>query len=125
MILDTVAVSALFDGDQKLIAVLRHSFCHQLPVIVLGEYRYGLKRSAHRARLEQMLTELERVSGILPIDAETAVIYARIREQLRLKGKPVPENDLWIAALAVQHSQPIASLDAHYDLVSGIERIGW
>jgi predicted nucleic acid-binding protein len=125
MILDTVAVSALFDGDPKLLALLQSASRHQLPAVVLGEYRYGLNRSRHRARLEVLLGELEQASDILPIDAGTAGAYARIREQLRLKGTPLPENDVWIAALAIQHEQPIASLDAHFDSVSGVKRIGW
>ena len=125
MILDTVAVSARLDGDQKLIALLRPAPRHQIPSIVLGEYRYGLMRSRHRARLETLLTELEEASEVLAVDAQTAATYARIRESLRVKGHPLPENDVWIAALAVQHEQPIASLDGHFDAVGGVKRIGW
>ncbi len=51
--------------------------------------------------------------------------YAEIREVLRLMGRPIPVNDLWIAALAVQHTLPILSLDQHFDLVPDLKRIGW
>ena len=125
MILDAVAVSSLLDGDHKLVAKLSPSPRHQLPAIVLGEYRYGLMRSRHRARLAELLGELEQVSEVLAVDAHTAVLYAQIREQLRLKRRPLPENDIWIAALAVQHEQPIASLDGHFDAVSGVKRVAW
>jgi predicted nucleic acid-binding protein len=125
MILDTNAISALFVGDEDLAQVLAVSPRHHLPVIVLGEYRYGLKRSRHRARLESLLEQLEHESDILSIDAGTAVIYADVREQLRQRGSPIPENDVWIAALAVQHHQPVVSQDEHFDWITGLRRIGW
>ncbi|HTS18456.1 MAG TPA: type II toxin-antitoxin system VapC family toxin [Verrucomicrobiae bacterium] len=125
MILDTNAVSALFVGDNNLARVLSGSPRHQLPVIVLGEYRYGLKRSRHPKALESLLDQLERESDVLPIDADTAAVYADVRDQLRRRGTPLPENDVWIAALALQYDQPIISQDQHFDLVPRLRRLGW
>lgn len=51
--------------------------------------------------------------------------YANTRHRLRLAGTPIPENDIWIAALALEHRQKILSNDRHFELVEGIERIGW
>jgi tRNA(fMet)-specific endonuclease VapC len=125
VILDTNAVSALFVGDKHLASILAVSSRHQLPVVVLGEYRYGLKRSRHRRILETLLDQLERESEILSVETRTAVVYAEVREQLRVRGTPLPENDVWIAALAIQHQQPIVSKDGHFDLVTGLHRVDW
>jgi tRNA(fMet)-specific endonuclease VapC len=125
VILDTNAVSALFIGDKRLARVLAISPWHHLPVIVLGEYRYGLKRSRHRRSLEELLEQLELESEVLTVDTGTAVVYAEVRDQLRQRGTPLPENDIWIAALAFQHHQPIVSQDEHFDLVAGLHRLSW
>ena len=51
--------------------------------------------------------------------------YANIRHRLRLAGTPIPENDIWIAALALEHQQQVLSNDHHFDLVEGLVRISW
>jgi predicted nucleic acid-binding protein len=125
VILDTNAVSALFVGDPALEKILSGEPRHQLPVIVVGEYRYGLLRSRHRGHLEGLLETLIRESIILPVDEATAETYSRVRDELRQRGKPIPENDLWIAALARQHHQPVVSRDGHFDDVPDLRRIAW
>jgi len=62
---------------------------------------------------------------VLPCDRATADWYASIRDELKRKGRPIPENDLWIAALARQHKLEIVSNDPHFDNLRGIRRIGW
>jgi tRNA(fMet)-specific endonuclease VapC len=125
MILDTNAVSALLAGDRQLEKVLSKRAVHELPVIVIGEYRYGLRRSRVRKQLEPMLEILVNNSVVLPVDAETTVVYAAVREQLRECGTPIPENDVWIAALAIQHDLRVVSKDAHFGLVQGIRSVKW
>ena len=125
MILDTNAVSSLFAGDSALPDVLAASSRHHLPVIVIGEYRFGLLRSRHRERLADLLAALIRESSVLVVDQVTAGIYSEVREDLRTKGRPIPENDIWIAALALQHRQAVVSRDDHFDSVRGLVRLGW
>lgn len=125
MILDTNAVSALLVGDPALGKVLSADQRHQLPVIVIGEYRYGLLNSQHRGHLETLLDTLALESDVLPVDETTAEEYARIRDELRRKGRPIPENDIWIAALARQHARPVVSRDDHFDYVSELRRVTW
>ena len=125
MILDTNAVSALLAGEPALGEVLDHEVVHHLPVIVIGEYRYGLARSSHRRRLERLLDLLVRESIVLPIEEETTRHYAEIREKLRKAGTPIPENDVWIAALAAQHDEVIVSRDRHFDFVNRALRVEW
>ncbi len=125
MILDTNAVSALLIGDRAIEKLLVASERHELPVIVVGEYRYGLMRSKFRKRLGVLLDDLIRESIVLPICAATADSYALVRERLRRKGHPIPENDVWISALAIEHGLDIVSRDAHFDAVEGVRRRSW
>jgi len=125
LILDTNAVSALLAGDESLARVLGAEPRHQLPVIVIGEYRFGLLRSTQRPRLETLLDELIRNSAVLALDIATTHVYAEIRESLRLRGRPIPENDVWIAALARQHRLPVVSRDVHFDEVERLQRLSW
>ena len=125
MILDTNAVSALFAGDRALSELLSNSSHHHLPVIVIGEFRYGLLRSRQADLLSSLLDTLIRESIVLGIETRTANEYAHVREELRAVGKPIPENDLWIAALARQHGLDVASRDRHFDQVENLTRRDW
>lgn len=125
MILDTNAISDLFAGNQTLGNILETVDKLHIPVVVLGEYTFGLKRSRHQKQLEKLLQTLENDSNVINIDRTTAHHYADIKNQLSANGTPIPENDIWIASLAQQHNLEILSLDRHFDQVEGIERIGW
>jgi tRNA(fMet)-specific endonuclease VapC len=125
MILDTNAVSGLLEGHATLEALLAREVRHQLPVIVIGEYRYGLARSRLRRRLLPLFEELIRESTVLPVTAATAAAYATVREALRTQGTPIPENDVWISALAIEHGLDLVSRDSDFDQVPGLRRRTW
>ena len=125
MILDTNALSAAADDDPGAVAVLARADQIVLPVIVLGEYRHGIAQSRHRASYENWLAELLNDCQVLDIQEPTTHHYAEISLELKRKGKPIPTNDLWIAALCRQHSLPLLSRDRHFDLVTGLKRLGW
>ena len=125
MILDTNGLSAMADGDPGVAPILQQAAEIALPVIALGEYRYGIRQSRHRARYERWLNEVVTTCRVLSVDESTAVVYADIRGELKRAGRPIPGNDLWIAALARQHSLPLLSRDQHFDLVTGLTRIRW
>ena len=125
MILDTNAVSAILAGDKRIQAHLPPGERQHLPVVVIGEYQFGMLGSKRRKKLELGFERLESQSIVLPSDRETADMYAAIRHGLKLRGRPIPEIDLWIAALARQHSLEIVSRDPHFDHVEGIRRISW
>lgn len=72
-----------------------------------------------------MLTLLISDSIVLPIDLATTRQYAKVRNELRAQGTPIPENDVWIAALARQHGLPVVSRDEHFDHVPRLVRHGW
>lgn len=125
MILDTNALSAAADDDPKLLALLARADEVALPVIVLGEYRYGIAQSRNRSDYENWLQRLVRDCVVLDVNEETTHHYAAINLELRRLGKPIPTNDLWIAALGKQHSLPILSRDHHFDWVPGSGRLEW
>jgi len=88
VILDTNAVSALLAGDAALGEVLAEEERHHLPVIVIGEYRYGLLGSRFRVHLQGLLGTLARESLVLLVDETTAEMYSQVRDELRRKGRP-------------------------------------
>jgi tRNA(fMet)-specific endonuclease VapC len=125
MILDTNALSAAAEGDPGVLAVLGRADQVAIPVVVLGEYRYGIAQSRNRATYERWLRGLLEDCFVLDITEPTTQCYAEITLELKQKGKPIPTNDLWIAALCRQHSLPLLSRDRHFDFVAGGRRIDW
>ena len=125
MIVDTNALSAAADADPSVLAVLARAEQMAIPVIVLGEYRYGIAQSRKRAIYEHWLTGLLHDSLVLDVNEPTTQYYAEIVLELKRLGKPIPTNDLWIAALCRQHSLPLLSRDRHFDWVAGTKRVDW
>jgi predicted nucleic acid-binding protein len=125
LILDINALSAFVDGDEAVGEVLRTQAQVALPAIVLGEFRYGIAESRHRAAYEEWLESHLPHFEILPVTDQTAVAYARLRVALRRLGRPIPANDAWIAALALEHRRPVLSRDQHFDVVPEVTRRGW
>src|SRR5436189_3488589 len=110
------------EGEPGLESVLRQATQVGIPVIVLGEYRFGIAQSRNRTHYEQWMSEYLPGFRILDIDEQTAHHYAEVRVELKKDGKPIPSNDVWIAALCRQHSLPVLSRDRHFDAVAGITR---
>lgn len=125
MILDTSALSAAADDDPAIIPLLARADQIAIPVIALGEYRYGIAKSRHRASYAEWLQGLLHDCLVLDVNEPTTRFYAEITLELKQRGRPIPTNDIWIAALCRQHSLPLLSGDRHFDLVPGIKRIGW
>lgn len=125
MILDTNALSAAADREPSALEVVARAEYLAVPVIVLGEYRLGISQSRHKMTYEAWLRNWVSAVSVLEIDEQTTHSYAAIGLELKTKGKPIPANDLWIAALCRQYSLPLLSRDRHFDLVSGLRRIDW
>jgi predicted nucleic acid-binding protein len=125
LILDTNALSAAADRDPAALEVVARAESLAVPVIVIGEFRLGISQSRCRTEYENWLREWIEAVTVLDIEDETTRHYATIGLQLKRSGKPIPANDLWIAALCRQHSLPLISRDRHFDAVRGLERINW
>ena len=119
LLLDASAYSAIRRGDQRLLAPIQEATEVFLTPVVIGELLYGFLGGglgpSNRGLLRQFL-DSPRVE-VLSVDQETAERYAVIRDYLRRQGKPVPANDLWIAASAAQHGLRLLSLDDHFKSV--------
>ncbi len=125
MILDTNALSAVADGEASVLELVGGADRVAVPVIVLGEYRFGIAQSRHRVSYEGWLRQWTAVVETLDIDDRSTHSYSTISLELKRKGTPIPTNDLWIAALCRQHSLPLLSRDKHFDSVPGLQRLDW
>lgn len=125
MILDTNALSAWAEGLVTVEAALQTATRLVVPSVVLGEYYFGIRQSRYRSRYEQWLRRYLPLAEIAAVTSATAVAYADIRLELKRSGNPIPPNDAWIAALARQHTLPVLSNDAHFDVVGGVRRIAF
>jgi predicted nucleic acid-binding protein len=125
LILDTNALSAFLDRTPQAIEIVSEARDLAIPVIVAGEFAFGIAQSRHRAAYERSLERMLDRCTVLDIGIETARHYAAIRLELKTTGTPIPANDVWIAALSRQHALPVVSRDAHFDLVAGLRRRTW
>ena len=121
---DTNRLTDLLQGDARLAE--RLGVCDEvwIPLMVLGEMKAGFHGGTQRHRNEALLQRFlakATVSVLLP-GRETAEHYARIFVQLKRAGTPVPDNDLWIAALALEHDLTLITRDRHFERISQLPR---
>ena len=125
LLIDTNVYTAYKRGDAGVLKVLQQATGLAISPVVLGElyggFALGSRNAANRRELAAFLA-LPEVT-VLPIDRDTALQYASIYVDLRRAGRPIPTNDLWIAAAAMQHGCPLFSFDAHFGAISGL-RVG-
>ncbi|NGZ11511.1 MAG: type II toxin-antitoxin system VapC family toxin [Nitrospira sp. LK70] len=116
VLLDTSAYSAFMRGDIGVKEVIQTADAIYLNPVVLGELRVGFLRGRAQRRNEERLRQFlasSRVS-ILTVDDETAERYAVILNGLWASGTPIPTNDVWIAASAMQYGLTVVTTDAHF-----------
>ncbi len=120
LLLDTNIVIELFKGNQTVIAMLEKQEKVYLPTATLGELYLGAYRSANAPKKLQEIKSFLENCIVLYTDAATSDKYAIIKTALLKKGKPIPENDIWIAATAMHYELPLYTFDAHFEEVEGI-----
>ena len=125
MILDTNALSAYLGRTPEAVGIVSEARELAIPVIVAGEFAFGIAQSRRRKAYERSLQRMLDRCTVLDIGIETARHYAAIRLELKAAGKPIPANDVWIAALSRQHAMPVMSRDSHFDFVGGLRRRTW
>ena len=122
LLIDTNAYSAFMRGDAPIVEAIAHTEVLHLNAVVLGEllggFAAGSREPANRALLARFMAS-PRVS-VLPLTATTADSYALVDSGLRRRGQPIPSNDLWIAASALEHGCALLTLDAHFRQVEGL-----
>jgi tRNA(fMet)-specific endonuclease VapC len=122
ILIDTIAYAAFKRNDPVALEVVRSSEYIGINMVVLGElycgFKGGSKEAMNRKELAQFL-DSPRVETIL-IDEETAEFYAKIFWDLKKKGKPVPGNDLWVAASAMRYGLALFTYDDHFRNIEGL-----
>lgn len=96
-----------------------------VPAIVFGELFFGAAKSSRPHENSARLEEFAVGRIILPCDLQVAREYGRLKQDLRAKGKPIPENDIWIAALATSPDLVLATRDRHFRDVDGLIIAVW
>jgi len=124
-ILDTNIVIALFGNDVGVINKISKVKDIFIPAIVVGELFYGAFNSGKPEQNSVKIIEFLRKVKILNCDQETAKFYGKIKKELKDKGKPIPENDIWIIALSMQHKIQVVSRDIHFKYVDHLDLVIW
>ncbi len=122
ILLDSNAYSHLKRGHRRLAEIVRGSEEILLSTVVIGELLYGFRRGA---RLDRNLRELQAFVDsayvtVVQVSFTTADRYARIAVALRAKGRPIPSNDIWIAAHAMETGAELVSADRHFGEIDGL-----
>jgi len=122
--LDTNRITDLFRGDLELAEQLSTAEEVWIPLFALGEIKAGFQGGTQQRRNESLLNRLlaKPTVGVLLPSRETAENYARIFVQLRRAGTPVPDNDLWIAALVLEHDLVLITRDRHFERILQVIR---
>jgi len=124
VLLDTNIISALFKGDITVANHIDKSEVY-LSSIIIVELCYGAEYST---KIQQNISNIKQLISayeVLIIDDETAFIYGKIKADLRRKGTPIPENDIWIASTAIQHKLKLSTRDKHFLKIEGLKTLAW
>jgi tRNA(fMet)-specific endonuclease VapC len=123
-LLDTNLLVPFLNGDANIKAKIRANGVFASS-IALGELFYGAYKSGRVDENVKRVETLEDAIIILYCDIQTAKIYGNLKHELQRKGRPIPENDIWIAAIALQHDLILATRDAHFGAVDGLKLEIW
>ena len=125
ILLDTSAVVAHLRGRIDIDTLKTPAETLFLPLVALGELYKGAEKSSRPLRERQLVDLFLQPVVLLHPDSTTAGIYAKVAVQLEAEGRIIPENDIWIAAVALEYDMPLATRDAHFQRVAGLTVIQW
>ena len=120
ILLDTNVIIGLIGGETAAVSLVAAANAVFVPSVAIGELYYGAYKSARVEENVERVDEFARARSILRCDTDTARIYGTIKSKLHAKGRPIPDNDIWIAAIAIQYSIVLATTDRHFDDVEGL-----
>jgi tRNA(fMet)-specific endonuclease VapC len=124
-LLDTNIVIAIFSNDNSVMEPLGMAEEVFVPIIVLGELYYGAQKSIKVESNLARINEFVENCSVIICDTETSRQYGEIKNFLRAKGRPIPENDIWIAAIAKQHELTLVSRDDHFKEIENFPTLVW
>ena len=122
LLIDTNVYVAFKRNEPDVIELFQQAESIAVNTIVLGEllagFKGGIRETAHRNELDQFL-DSPRVT-FFSLDESSADFFALVFNNLKQTGKPIPTNDIWIAASAMQHGRTLATLDSHFSYIAGL-----
>lgn len=124
-LLDTSIIIALFADDASVKEQLVQGGEIFVPSIAVGELYYGAWKSARARENVARVDDFAAGNVVLECNSETARRYGEVKNALRAKGRPIPENDIWIAAIALQHDLTLVTRDTHFDGIAGLKMAVW
>lgn len=124
VVLDTNIIIGHFRDEERYLERLARVE-YFIPHTVLGELYSGAYRSARPAKHIGKLRSFLSNGKVLSNDLDTDLIYGKIWAELASIGKPIPTNDIWIAATALQYNLPLVTADAHFSHINGLETLHW
>jgi len=122
---DTNAVIAYRAGSSEVCDLIEAADELLLPVTVLGELLYGAANSARPRENEEAVHKFLAQSVLIPIDGGIAARYATVRLELKKVGRPIPENDIWVAASCLEFGVTLLSHDIHFTYIPDLQVISW
>ena len=125
VVLDTSVVVAHLRNDKTVTHRLRDAGVLYISATAVGELWFGAGRAADPIKAAAKVTDFLSIVTLLPVDAETAQSYGEIKRKLAEAGTPIPENDIWIAACAMQNVLPLAARDPHFKRIQGLKLLDW
>ncbi len=124
-LIDTNIIIELFKGNKKYADKLNKLEVIYVPSIVLGELYVGVNRVANKAKHLKMLNDFLQLCTIVEVDSKTALYYGELIAELFKKGKPIPINDVWIAAIALQYNFAVVTDDEYFKNISTLQIKKW
>jgi len=121
LLLDSSIVIEMFRGNREVRQELDKVAVLYLPSIVVGELHRGLYKAQRPEEGRAKIARLQSASVGVNVDARTGEYFAEIDAALAAQGKPIPDNDVWIAALAMQHGLRLFTKDRHFDLIDELD----
>ncbi|WP_445631002.1 type II toxin-antitoxin system VapC family toxin [Nostoc sp. DSM 114167] len=124
-LLDTNIIIALFANDIEVNNQLVNAEEIFIPSVAIGELFYGAIKSGRSQGNLKRIEEFIARNTVIGCDVETARKYGEVKNKLHLKGRPLPENDIWIASVAIQYHLILVTRDAHFQEVENLQTVAW
>jgi len=122
---DTNIIIALFKSEEAITNKLKNRIEIYIPSIAIGELFYGAYKSIKVAENKKRINDFVTSINCLQVTDNTADFYGSIKNQLKKAGTPIPENDIWIAAIAQENNLTLVTRDAHMEKVDNISIEFW
>jgi tRNA(fMet)-specific endonuclease VapC len=124
-LLDTNIIIGLFANELQAIQLIEKADEVSIPIISVGELYYGANKSYRKKNNLERIEEFISSVRVIECGLSTAHWYGLIKGDLKSKGRPIPENDIWIAAIAREHELILVSRGAHFQAVPGLKLTFW